>query len=150
MCKNKKSCCFFGHKDTPDEIRSKIKEEIIKLIDKECVNTFYVGNQGNFDRLVYSVLQEVSLEYPHINYTIALAYLPKDNDEYLKDKNTLYPEGVESVPKRFAISFRNDWMINHSDFVICYISHIIGGAVNFVNKAEKQGRKIINCYNKFA
>lgn len=70
---------------------------------EENIENFYVDNQGSFDRLVYSVLVDFHDAYPDIDYNIILAYMPKEYDDYLKDKNTLYPDGVECVPKHFAI-----------------------------------------------
>ena len=31
-------------------------------------------------------------------------------------ENTLLPEGIENVPPRFAISWRNKWMLERSDY----------------------------------
>ena len=55
----------------------------------------------------------------------------------------MLPEGIERVPKRFAISWRNNWMLENSDYVVAYVTHSWGGAVQFVEKAEKRGQKVI-------
>ena len=102
-------CTFFGHKDTPYEVKDKIRETIIRLIEEKNVTDFYVGNHGNFDKMVLSVLKELHNLYPKIRYTVVLAYLTQNTDEDYS--NTVYPEGIESVPKRFAIDFRNKWML---------------------------------------
>ena len=47
-----KTCTFFGHRDCPETIKPKIREAVIDLIENHGVTMFYVGNQGNFDRLV--------------------------------------------------------------------------------------------------
>ena len=47
-----KSCTFFGHRDTKKEIEPIIKSTLIELIEKNNVNIFYVGNNGNFDMIV--------------------------------------------------------------------------------------------------
>ena len=57
------------------------------------------------------------------------------------------PEGLEAVPKRFAISLRNDWMLKQSQIVVCYVWHSMGGSGKFVEKAERQGKRIINLAN---
>ena len=89
------------------------------------------------------MLKEISADYPQINYDVVLAYLPKK--ELAKDwHNSIYPDGIESVPKKFCISWRNNWLINNSRYVICYVSHITGGALNFTGKARKSGKTIIN------
>lgn len=36
---------------------------------------------------------------------------------------------IESVLFKFAISRRNEWMIDKADVVIAYVTHSFGGAV---------------------
>ena len=60
----------------------------------------------------------------------------------------MYPEGLESVPRRFAISWRNKWMVGESDTVICYIAHSWGGAAQFVELAERKKKTVINLAKK--
>ena len=137
------SCCFFGHRDAMDSIRSKLKEEIIRLIEEHGVNDYYVGNQGGFDSLVLSVMKELTVSYPQIRYSVVLAYLP-DEKRTIPETNTIYPEELERVPKRFCIARRNDWLIEHSRYVICYVAHITGGAAQFMKKAQRKKRTVIN------
>ena len=139
----KNSCCFFGHKNTPAEIRPKLIRTISALIEKHGITNYYVGNQGNFDYMVLSVLRELAVSYPKIHYTVVLAYLP-DKNSFLTDVNTVYPEGLESVPKRFCIARRNDWLIEHSHYTVCYVTHNTGGAAQFMQKAQRKKRIVIN------
>ena len=111
-----KSCCFFGHRDTPENIKPKLTEAITKLSDEIGISHFYVCKQGDFESLVISILKELAVSNPKIRYSIVLAYLPAEHSAVC-DENTLYPEGMESVPKRFCIARRNDWMIDHSKYV---------------------------------
>ena len=144
MDNKEKTCCFFGHREVTHNIKDKLTEIIEKLITEDGVTEFFVGNQGQFDIMVYSVLKELKAKYPQIRYTVVLAYLP---DEHIKDvygENTLFPDGLESVPKRFAISKRNDWMIQQSAFAVCYVYKITGGAAKFREKAEKKGLQAID------
>ena len=48
---------FFGHRNTPDSIQPALKKTLIQLIEKEGAYTFYVGNEGNFDCMVYKTLK---------------------------------------------------------------------------------------------
>lgn len=134
------NCTFFGHSDAPQEIKYMLQEKITQLIEKRDVNCFYVGNHGNFDRMVLSVLKELSGVYP-IEYYVVYAYLPKQGEDYL---HTIFPEGVETVPKRFAINFRNKWLIENSDIVITFVQRSYGGAAQFKKLAENKGKEIIN------
>jgi len=56
----------------------------------------------------------------------------------------MLPEGIETVHPRFAISWRNKWMIKQSDYVVTYITHSWGGAAQFAGKAEQQKKKVIH------
>lgn len=57
---------------------------------------------------------------------------------------TIYPEGMEKVPKRYTISWRNKWMVNESDIILCYVRHSSGGAAQFVEYGRQKGKMIIN------
>ena len=139
-----RTACFFGHRDVTHDIRAKLQFIIEQLITEKQINSFYVGHQGQFDSMVYSVLKELKVKYPHIRYAVVLAYMP---DSYIKEvygEDTLFPDDMESVPKKYAISKRNDWMIQHSDYAVCYVHKITGGAAKFREKAEKKGLQIID------
>lgn len=142
-------CTFLGHKDCPFSIKSKLYDILEDLIKNKNVTTFYIGNNGNFDKIVLTVLSDLKNKYKHIKYNIVLAYLPlKTNNIQYEDK-TIYPEGIETVPKRFAISWRNRFMISKSNYIVCYITHKYGGAYKFVEFAYKHNKTIINLYNQF-
>ena len=113
------ACTFFGHRDSPSSIRGVLSAEIEQLINEKDVNTFYVGTQGNFDRMAYSVLAELRKRYQHIKVYRVLAYMPKPGKTDTAD--TIVPEGIENTHPRYAIVSRNNWMIDHSDYVIAYI-----------------------------
>lgn len=140
-------CAFFGHRDAPSEIRDRIKETVIDLIEESGVTKFYVGNNGNFDRMALSVLKELGGMYPQIAYYVVYAYLPEKGVEDFE--HTIYPEGIENVPKRFAIDYRNRWIVGRADIVVAYVGRSFGGAAKFVDMAERQGKDVINlckCY----
>lgn len=144
MDNKEKTCCFFGHREVTHNIRSKLTSIIEKLITVDDVTEFYVGHQGQFDTMVYSVLKELKAKYPQIRYTVVLAYMPDEHIKEVYGENTLFPDGLETVPKKFAILKRNDWIIQHSDFAVCYVYKITGGAAKFREKAEKMKLQIID------
>lgn len=140
------TCTFFGHKNTTNEIENQLHKTLIDLIENKKVTTFYVGHQGNFDYLVRKNLEQLTYIYPHIKYFIVLAYLPKQND-YLDTEyyaKTIYPDGLESVPPKFAIIKRNHWMINKSDYVVTHVNHNLSNASKFKDLAERKGKIVIN------
>ena len=139
-------CTFFGHKDCPNKIGPALEILLADLIENKNVTVFYVGNQGNFDFIVRSYLEKIKGKYPYINYYIVLAYMPTGNEFIRQDSFniTILPEGIENVPKRFAISWRNKWMLARSDFVVAYIEHDWGGAVQYAERALKQHKQVFN------
>ena len=138
-----KTCIFFGHRDTPVTVKPRLMSWVESLIVEHGVAKFYVGNQGSFDRMAKSVLQTLQKKYPHIVYYVVLAYFPS-NKEKMDDTETIYPDGLETVPRRFAISHRNRWMLRQTDYVVGYIIHSWGGAAQFFVQAKRQGKQVIN------
>ena len=136
------TCCFFGHRDTPATIQTDLFDCVSSLVEKDNVDTFLVGNHGSFDAMAVSILRAVEVQHPHISHNVVLAYMPTAKD--LSEEKTLYPEGLELVPKRFAISRRNEWMIEQSDIVVCYVQHSFGNSSKFVEKAMAMGKRVIN------
>ena len=133
-------CTFFGHRDAPDSLAEKLRKTLIELLETGNVDVFYIGNSGNFDRVASRVFSELSSEYS-FTCRIVLAYLPEHETDY--NFETILPEGIENVPKRFAISYRNKWMIEQSDMVVAYVKRNYGGAYQFKVIAEKKGKKVI-------
>ena len=140
------TCTFFGHHDCPDSVKPILREVLIDLIEHRNVTQFYVGNKGRFDYLVRAALRELSQEYPHIRYAVVLERLPSAHREFDPEdySDTLVPEGIENALPRFAISWRNRWMLRQSDFVVAYVTRSFGGAAQFTEMAEKQGKTVIH------
>ena len=141
------ACTFFGHRELYKNIESVLFQAIENLIVYENVDTFYVGNQGQFDALVHRVLKNLEKKYS-IHYAVVLAYMPTSKNEYDNLSDTMLPEGLETVHPRYAIDRRNKWMIDHSDFVIAYVTHGWGGAAKYVLLAERKSKTIIKLSGK--
>jgi len=138
--------CFFGHRNINSTITPILRAEIENHIVEKGVNTFYVGVDGKFDTIVAAILRELQKKYSYISIYRILAYLPTDKDEYRDGQyeKTIYPEGLELVPQRFAIKFRNRWIVEQTDFVIAYVQLDYGGAYEAVKYAERKKKSIIN------
>ena len=136
------TCCFFGHRDTPSHIANKLRILLPQLVTEKQVTHFLVGNEGAFDRMVATVLSELQKEYPNLKCYVVLAYLPQ-KETALLPLETIYPEGLESVPKRFAIDHRNKWMLKQSDITVGYVRFSTGGAQRYFEMAKRQGKELI-------
>lgn len=71
------NCTFFGHRDVTCEVKELLKSAILDLIDKEHINNFLVGNNGNFDFYVQCTLAELKKEGVDISFAIVLSHLGK-------------------------------------------------------------------------
>ena len=141
------TCSFFGHRDCPSDLKPLLKYVILDLIATHGVDMFYVGHQGGFDSLVRGVLRELEQEYSEVRYAVVLAYMPSEHPTLCDTSDTMLPEGIELVHPRYAISWRNNWMLQESDFVIAYVAHSWGGAARYMQKAIRSGKIVINLFD---
>ena len=112
-----------------------------RLIERGAT-TFYLGGYGAFDSLAAAVLREQKKRYPQIELVLVLAYLDARKSISAYD-NTVYPP-LERVPRRFAISHRNRWMVDTSDVVVAYVLHDWGGAATTLRYAKRKKKQIIS------
>lgn len=99
--------------------------------------------------MVRKILKELKIIYPKINYSVVLAYMPSKKSEFVLEEglDTIYTYELEKTPKKFAISSRNKWLVDHSDIIITYVKYCFCGVIQFIELAEKQGKIIIIFYN---
>ena len=151
----KKICTFFGHRIAPSYLYTHIKQHAELLIVNSEVDCFWVGGCGDFDRLASQAIRDLKIKYPNVSLYLILAYLPMQNASkisYLKRlyDDLIYPEGLEFVPRRFAIVKRNYWMAENCDYAICYVSDFHGGAFKSMNYARHHHKNIINLTQKIS
>lgn len=135
-------CCFFGHGTVIHDISGRV-EEIINEQLEQGTELFLLGKQGEFDRLVLGILRKMRQQDKRVRYQVVLAYFPGKDSRLFETNETVFPEGQETVPPRYAISRRNRYMVEQSDRVIAYVTHSWGGAASAVAYAERKGKKII-------
>ena len=139
-----KTITFCGHsnlsKSESDIIKEKLYTQIKELICQGA-EEFLLGGYGDFDVLCARVVCELKGNYPQIKSTLVIPYINRDYDKTLYDSSEYPP--IETVPKRFAISKRNEYMIQRADVVIAYITHNWGGASTTFKYAKRKKKKII-------
>jgi len=65
--------------------------------------------------------------------------------KYVEDKHpTILPEGLELVPQRYAITHRNRWIVQESDYIIAYVQTSYGGAYEALKYARNKGKQTVN------
>ena len=134
---------FCGHAQISqsEKIEKWLYDVTQKLIEQGAT-TFYLGGYGAFDSLAASVLREQKKRYSQIELVLVLAYLNTGRDTSGYD-STVYPP-LETVPRRFAISHRNRWMVESADVVVAYVLHAWGGAATTLRCAKQKKKQIIS------
>ncbi len=134
---------FFGHKECYG-LDAEVLQSTIESLIVRGVGEFLVGHRGQFDGMVRRCLKALQEKYPHIRYSVVLAYLPTARQEYGDYSDTMYPEGIETVHRRYAIEWRNRYLVDAADVCVCYVDHTFGGAYKFACMAKRRGLQVIN------
>ena len=109
----------------------------------------HLGGYGNFDRFAYDCCKKYKKDHPNVSLVLVTPYLTIDYQQnHLKQQETkydyiLYPD-IEDKPKRYAIVYRNKYMVEKADYVIAYVQHHRGGAYQTYRYAQRKGKKIFN------
>ena len=133
---------FCGHRDALLEEKDIEKlDRILETLAEEGVNEFLLGEYGNFDRAAAAAVKKLKVAYPHIRSVLVIPYLDGNYDTAPYD-TTVYPP-LERAPKRFAITYRNRWMVERSDVIISYVRRDWGGAASTLSYAKSKKKRII-------
>ena len=134
---------FYGEKAVVRWLRETVEDLIRRGADD-----FLLGGYGGFDACAASVVWDLKKKYPAIRSTLVLPYLDRAVDASKYD-GTLYPP-LEKVPRRFAISKRNEYMVNEADVVVAYVTYGWGGAATTLAYAKRKKKEIIAYEEAFA
>ena len=144
---------FFGHRELsqPFLIEERLEPILRDLINNKEYVEFLVGRDGEFDQLVTSAIKRAVESYGYGNTSLVLV-LPYERAEYRDNmENYLaYYDEVEICTEslgahyKAAITIRNQAMVDRSDLIICGIERSNGGALNAVEYAKKQGKRVLN------
>lgn len=141
----KKICCFAGHSQLIDteNIYEKLLSVIENLVTSENVSEFWVGNYGDFDRLCAEAVRELAAKYPEIKLCLIVPYLTVKTNEYRKMYYEKYDDIIvadmsEKTPEKVKIIKANQYMVENSRFLVCYVKRSFGGAAKTLEYAEKK------------
>lgn len=140
---------FFGHSNClfNDDIKKQLKNILLDEIIKNPTCKFYLGGYGDFDGLCLRTLRELKHDFPTIEIIFITPYLDKNYSKlelakYYYD-DVIFPP-IESVPRKFAILKRNEWMVEQADLVIAYVKYSWGGAAKALEYSKRKKKRIIN------
>jgi uncharacterized phage-like protein YoqJ len=143
---------FCGHKDVSDRqlILNKLIETLETYFKGETPLTFYCGGYGGFDIVASQAIDILRNKYTQVKAEKILVtpYITSAYQERIRDMKKFYDDVVypplENVPLKFAISRRNEWMVESSDVVIAYVKLSWGGAAKTLTYAKRKHKQIIN------
>lgn len=145
------SCFFIGHREAPIELEPFLQREIERHIVEYGVNAFILGRYGRFDHLAAQAVVEAKEAHPGITLSLLLPYHPAERTIELPKgfDDSIYPDGMETTPRRYAIERSNRQMIRQVNFLIAYVTHPASNASKFLAYAkhlEAAGKiKVTNC-----
>ena len=141
-----KSCFFIGHREADERLLPKLIDTIESLVASEDVTCFYVGGYGGFDRIAASAVKRVKKSHPEIQLMLVLPYHPAERPvqtPYGFD-GTYYPEGMEAVPRKFAIVQANKCMVDNVDWLVAYVRYGASNSRKILEYAERKSVSHIN------
>ena len=141
---------FCGHSSFCGNIEyeNKIISFLEESVGAEKVE-MYLGGYGDFDDFAYKCCIKYKEKHPDASLVFVTPYMTESYQEnhlkFIGQKYDfiIYPE-IEEKPLRFAISYRNRWMIDRADLVICGIEHSWGGAYKTYAYAKSKKKAIVN------
>lgn len=143
-----KTVTFCGHStlsvEEQETLFPLVCAEAEKLINRGA-DAFLLGGYGSFDTLCAQAVKNLKEKYPHITSIIVIPYINLTYNEDLYDFSEYPP--LEKVPPRFAISKRNEYMVQQADAVISYVLYSFSGAYTTLNYAIRKKKEIISLSN---
>ena len=131
------------------------EQRILKFFEDKIGDNpadLYLGGYGNFDKFAYYCGKKYKATHPKVSLIFVTPYLNVKNEyqQSVCKKNMydliIYPE-IEDKPLKFAISYRNKYMVEKADYVIAYIDHEWGGAYQTYKHAKRKHKEILNLAN---
>ena len=145
-----KACSGFGHRVLLMDIEKPLREVLERLAAEEGVTEFYTGGMGEFDELFARTVWSMKRNNPYLRLVLVLPYLTRQTAtekvwyESQYDE-ILIPAELDGVHPKAAITLRNRWMVEHSDFVVAALRRNYGGAADAARYAESRGKVVVRC-----
>ncbi len=147
------TCTFAGHREVfQSNIPKRLDEALSKIITTdENEYCFLVGGMGEFDGMCSSAVRRAKKKYAscRISLELVLPYFSQElntNKEYYEQSydNVLIPSELAGVHYKSVITKLNHWMVDESEYVICYVYRNFGGAYTTMKYAKKKEKRVIN------
>lgn len=139
---------FCGHSDF--QATEEYKQRLLAFLEENIGDSaadMYLGGYGNFDAFAYDCCKQYQKTYPNVSIYLITPYItPQYQKNHLESRKELYdgiiyPE-IEDKPPRFAISYRNRWMVEKADCVVCGVERSYGGAYQTYSYAKRKNKRV--------
>jgi len=148
-----KTIFMFGNRDLPSKVWRSIFDAVEEIIEESKGEPlrFIVGHRGRFDATVAVVLSALRAKYPQIKLLRLIAYYEPTKKRLLWEEydDTYYPEGLETVSKRYAIVKANNLVVDSCDAVICYARREGSNAYKLMRRALRRNIPVVNLADHF-
>ena len=140
--------CGHAHFSKSEEYEQKILAFLEEKVGDQPAD-MYLGGYGDFDSFAYDCCKKYKETHPNVLLLFITPYMTveyqQNHLEYQKTRydDIIYPEIEDKLP-RFAISYRNKWMVEKADYVVAYVDHDWGGAYTTYKHAKRKGKFIFN------
>ncbi len=145
-----RTACFSGHRILDKQFNLRAVEEIIDKLIQKGFDTFLVGMALGFDTVCFKILEKVRKVRPI--KIIACIPCVKQADRFNQKQKIEYDRMLLSADDRIILSKeytdrcmqkRNEFMVDNSSVLVCYLRQNRGGTFNTVNYAKKNDVPII-------
>ena len=148
-----KICSCFGHRDVYQNIDAKLTEVLEDLIINQGVDTFWTGGIGQFDGKFAGAVRGLKHKYSHISLILVKPYFSGElntNKEYYEIfyDDVVIPDVLMGVHPKRAITKRNRYMVDCSDYIVTFVHRDFGGAYDTKKYAIKQNKPVFELSDK--
>ncbi len=144
---------FCGHSVLPKDFDKELMmRKVFNLLDTLSIKggiECYLGGYGEFDEFMLKCCNNYASTHMNIKTIFVTPYIDEVYLARIKNFNydeIVYPD-IENIPKRYAITYRNRYMMDIADIVVSYVRYDWGGANKTLKYAKEHNKQIINLYD---
>lgn len=145
------TCTFAGHREVyAAYLDKRLEEAIEELLKEDTEFIFCTGGMGEFDAKCAAAVRAARRRHPDLDIRLhlVLPYMTQEinayKDYYEKSFDSIIiPLELAEVHYKAAITKRNRWMVDASDYLIAFVYRDFGGAYTTLKYARRYGKKII-------
>lgn len=149
------TACFTGHRQLEDsELPALVMrlDAVIERMHVQGYRRFICGGALGFDMLAAERVIDYKKTHPDVHLAIAIPYAAQSKawpvSEGRRYERIIYAADETHVLSRTyykgCMLVRNRYMVDHSSYVICYLTQIKGGTASTVAYASKEGCPLLN------